>query len=636
MRHTNKYNLVSLNKIAKKLFKSCLCWVFVLLFAANHALAQKNTYLNTETIELPTVEIVSRKNLVEGQAGSKTQAVDTLLTKLYTTGSVADVLQQSGMYVRQYGSEGLATLSWRGTGSSQTAVAWQGFPLNGATLGLTDLSMLPVNLAPVTLIYGPGTIQPISGTIGGTVSMDVAPLSVSAPLSVNLQTEGGSFGLFNTEADVAYKSSRFFVAHRQAHNRFRLPDGSYQNNAAYRYSTAYASYDRQTSTSTLWQTNIWVGHHDREIQPPPNQTNDAGQQTRFVRYTLHRKQAFAKGYLATSLAWFSEQSHYIDEPQVNSLIAANQLMFRADATRQLHKKWTLSGGGLLPFSFAKVPAYQDNKAAQFEPLLYAYLKWQPNQRWLTDATVKLVPNSLPLPSVSSLYRLRQRKKSLLSLRGMAAMGFRVPTLNDRFWQPGGNPDLQPEQAYNIETGVAYRYAHKKVIVEASATLFHLVAQNTIQWLPQGGYWRPVNIKGDTRSQGAEAAISLSQKINSYWQWQANIKLTWNEALYPNSKRVIYAPLQQSSGTLGLNRKNLNLLLSAQYTSLRYTDAENNPTFVLPGFSTTDLQLSYKLRTKKKLSLQPYIGCYNVLNHQYINYKQNMPGRSFRFGVKADF
>ncbi|NJL13466.1 MAG: TonB-dependent receptor plug domain-containing protein [Microscillaceae bacterium] len=50
----------------------------------------------------------------------------------------------SSLYVREYGPQQLSSLSFRGTGSSHTAVLWQGININSPTLGMSDLGTLPV------------------------------------------------------------------------------------------------------------------------------------------------------------------------------------------------------------------------------------------------------------------------------------------------------------------------------------------------------------------------------------------------------------------------------------------------------------------------------------------------------------
>ena len=57
--------------------------------------------------------------------------------------SLDEVLEQSPVYLKNYGQGQLATLSIRGNGASQTQVFWNGFKINSPTLGQTDLSLLP-------------------------------------------------------------------------------------------------------------------------------------------------------------------------------------------------------------------------------------------------------------------------------------------------------------------------------------------------------------------------------------------------------------------------------------------------------------------------------------------------------------
>ena len=55
------------------------------------------------------------------------------------------------------------------------------------------------------------------------------------------------------------------------------------------------------------------------------------------------------------------------------------------------------------------------------------------------------------PLGTEVYVLRNEKNKL-TIRAQVARGYRVPTLNDRYWIPGGNPDVVPEDAIHFEGG----------------------------------------------------------------------------------------------------------------------------------------------------------------------------------------
>ena len=76
-------------------------------------------------------EVVIEQSRLSGYAISKyTLKVDSLTHQLASAGSLADLLRKYGFgHLRAYGPGGLATASFRGTGSSHTAVLWNGINL---------------------------------------------------------------------------------------------------------------------------------------------------------------------------------------------------------------------------------------------------------------------------------------------------------------------------------------------------------------------------------------------------------------------------------------------------------------------------------------------------------------------------
>ena len=65
--------------------------------------------------------------------------------------------------------------------------------------------------------------------------------------------------------------------------------------------------------------------------------------------------------------------------------------------------------------------------------------------------------------------LRLLQGSTLHLKASAGRSFRVPTFNDRFWQPGGKPDLNPERGWTYDLGLRLEHRYG----QAEATVFFM-------------------------------------------------------------------------------------------------------------------------------------------------------------------
>ena len=119
------------------------------------------------------------------------------------------------------------------------------------------------------------------------------------------------------------------------------------------------------------------------------------------------------------------------------------------------------------------------------------------ESFLVDSGSKL------LPSLGAERKWKFSKGSMVSYAKIAC-GFRYPTLNDRFWLPGGNISLKPEQSVSADLG--FKVLYRKINMQIN--FYQTMAQDWILWLPQtGNIWSPENIQKVAIS-GIEYILSL--------------------------------------------------------------------------------------------------------------------------------
>ena len=109
------------------------------------------------------------------------------------------------------------------------------------------------------------------------------------------------------------------------------------------------------------------------------------------------------------------------------------------------------------------------------------------------------------PRVGILLRLPAEVR----LRASAGRSFRAPTFNDLYWPASaytaGNPNLQPETAWNYELGAEKNFQNLAAIKIAG---FYRDVKDLINWAPDANFvWRPSNIS-DAKIWGAEAEFVL--------------------------------------------------------------------------------------------------------------------------------
>jgi iron complex outermembrane receptor protein len=183
------------------------------------------------------------------------------------------------------------------------------------------------------------------------------------------------------------------------------------------------------------------------------------------------------------------------------------------------------------------------------------------------------------PSLGANLRLRDFR-----LKGQAARAFRAPTLNDLYWQPGGNPSLRPERSTAFDAGASWEPAAPAFRPSLEVTVYTHRIREQIVWLPEAsGIWSPRNV-ARVRARGVEASAEAAPRWGPV-RGEARILYTLTDARDrsdPSSaafdRPLRYVPRHQGKTALAvvLTRGGWEVALdvAGRFTSRRYvtTDA----------------------------------------------------------------
>ena len=119
---------------------------------------------------------------------------------------------------------------------------------------------------------------------------------------------------------------------------------------------------------------------------------------------------------------------------------------------------------------------------------------------------------------SIIYNISGRYRAIdeyLTLKASNSYNHRNPTLNDLYWAPGGNPDLQAERGYSWDITAMSEPQFWGIYLLLEATYYHMDIKDWIMWIPKGnGYiWEPVNFS-NVISQGMEANATIRFSTNN--------------------------------------------------------------------------------------------------------------------------
>jgi len=595
---------------------------------------------------LPALEITAPP-LRSAPAGERAERWDSTALLDFGDTHVAALLErESGVFVKSYGLGSLATTSIRGGSAGHTAVLWNGFSLQSPMLGLLDLSLLPAGFADeVRLQPGGGSALWGSGAIGGVLALDNRP-TFGRGFAAELQSTLGSFGWWDQRLRLEYGAKRFSSVtrffHQQGANDFpyRLrPDlpARRQTNAALRQEGILQELYWRPAAGQQLALHLWWQQADREIPPTTTQTrSDASQADALLRAALHWKQSRGRSVLQARAGFFREQIDY-REPRSNLRALTHFHTFIGEAEGQWQgrggRQWHL--GLNQTYTEAHADAYAE-PPRQYRAALFAALR-QPFGGWRAQLSLRQEwVDGAAQPFTPSL-GLEGKVLDWLRLRARLSRNFRLPTLNDLYWRPGGNPELQAERGWSQELGLESEWSEAARRLTLSLTAFNRNIVEWILWTPdaEADYWSAANIAA-VWSRGLEARLDGSW---SRADWRLALRLGYDFVRSTNQQsldqprmeageQLIYVPEHQAFARLLLAWRDWSL--TYRHT---YTGPVRTPTDPLAGYQLGHLQLQWQFQAAHFRGAL-FLRADNLWDAAYrVVERRPMPGRHYRAGLR---
>ena len=621
--------------------------------------------------------------------GSSRTELDSAVLAQYRGSSLAEVLQaRTPLALKYYGPGQLATIALRGTSAQHTAVLWNGLNIMLPTLGQTDFALLPVGASTrVSIQPGPAAALYGSGAVGGAVLLEAAPDWRPGPRG-SVQADAGSFGQLGGNAEVRAASPtvavRVAASYREARNNYSYLVQEARGPVRYTLQNAALRHQWSFSPDLAWRVGrageltaaAWLTDTDREIQ---SGTGISGTQARerdqSRRLTLGYRHLAARGQWSGRVAWFEDVLNYRDGgAPSNSRVRTTQA--QAEHTAAVGARGSLRLGAEAQHFAALVDGYgaalvSENRAAAFALLRYdprPALRLSANLRqaalpaglapltptvgleWdllhqhpaaAPDSVAALVTDN-PVPPIHPFAHLPIHQ---LTAKASAARSYRAPTLNERYWQPGGNPSLRPELGFGYEAGLRHRLGGPRwAMLETELTAFWQEVNDWVQWLPgaRTGIWSPRNLRR-VRSQGLEASTTLRLRRGRYsGSVQVAYHLTDTRKTEgapddpdPVGVQLAFVPRHQAS--FGTDHRWRGWLASSTlvFTSFRYTNASGD--VFLPGTALLGATLGRTLPGPAGTRLLLLGQAHNLLGQAYESYPgRPAPPRSLSGSLRLDF
>lgn len=574
------------------------CYLLALVVSYFSAAAQSADTLSTATI------------LAEGLEYSENRTVvDSTLQGL---SDVAAYLQKDSRFqIRQYAPGSVATLNLGGANSAQSRILWEGIDISSMASGVVDLSLVP--------------------------SVLLSRRAVSSGANAALSTESGMIGGLNLGWNAASKSffSTAFAGNSIGMRSFVVQNGgvfsgvhyrSYikteQSANSYPYSLGNNSFvmsGMEHATLTLlqryqgkvgkvhWNTNIWYTEGNKNSRGSVLTAGSLNHiEDRIVRGLITAQKRDVKATLFYGKEWqsYTDTVSFLDLRDTNTYDQFS-LRLAKDAKN---------------YSSSLVAAYVQGAGTSRNATMTQ----------LNANHLHTFGKNISVAGKMSFWNNKLVGGAQMNWTGKNRLGqhhiaggsfYRLPTINELYWTPGGNPDLNSERSFGAKYSLLKKWNAISLYVSSDQLFF----TNLIQWTPgANGFWSPENIE--------QAYTSTSSLIGSYsnGNWFNEVSFTHQysrviSSVVPGNegKSLLYRPDYNAVYTVTYDAGRFNAQVRTHYLGKRQTLRDNSPLGTIPSELWMDFSLTTKVLTKVRL-LATLHNITGARRNFFLNYP--MPGR----------
>lgn len=567
----------------------------ILFFCFKSSFCQDTTYLgNLGTIvitplrfpesmqELPTnVDVIEKKEILEIQAETAGDAIQRLC----------------GMNIIKEGATGCQiSPRLRGLPSGNVLIMVDGRPINDVSLGVGNLSEIPVEIIErIEILRGPVSSLYGANALGGVINI------ITSCKGDKFSLETGQFGLNSFRLISDLRNSGIFLA------------GSYLKTEGARENSDYNFYN---FFSSFQINNLKVNFGSSEGKsgiPGPT-----------FSPSLFARQKDKKQYLnliyqkpETKIQFYYNNyfQNYINPDYFEDF---NYLTSRAGIDfQQEFKSGLLVGGALNLDDYQRINNFTSTQEID-ENVINQAIFFQEDIFWKNLRIISRLRydyNSIFKGEINPQLSFVYGSKKWWKLSGNISRGYRAPTFNDLFWAeqiyefPGGkmifkgNSYLAPESGWSQDLGLEFLLGKKNLL---KTTLFNNSIYDQIQWMMsfEGNdiICMPQNIS-NALNRGIEIEI-FSQTTESINQ---NLNLTYL------SSNLSFNPLLSLNHKLNINfLNNFSLIFLTKYVSQYWATPEKISASRVPPYAIVDLYFNKKFK-----NFDFSLGVENLGNREYF-------------------
>ncbi|HEX2970599.1 MAG TPA: TonB-dependent receptor [Bacteroidales bacterium] len=609
-------------------------------------LTLRGQWLADDTVKINEVVISGKKSDIV-MPGFKIQSVDTSIIEKYSLGSLAEVISVStSVFVKNYGCGGTATASFRGMGATGTQVTWNGIRIDNPMLGQSDLSILSAGIVNKVNIYtGGASMIQNGGASGGIISLESKP-DWSGRRTLIFNPLAGSFGKYSGMISGEFGTEKLQSVTRAyistAENNFTYLDNVSRAKAFHdirKNNEVKQNYFIQElyskTASGYYSVHFWYQDAHRNL-PSSILSEYAGekQDDKSLRLLLHYEND--KSFFITG-SWIKGELDYRNRlASIDSRNRSDSRIIKTGFKKHLGIWGILDI--LLNEEYNKINTNNyDGKAARNSLDVAFAVKNINDERYNGSLLVRqiLFNRRFLVPDFSAGLKMEPFRSRTINILANLSKNSRIPTMNDLYWNPGGNPALKNEYTLTSELGFGLAKEISLFELQYDVTFFYNSIKDMIQWRPGDlSYWTATNIN-DVHTRGIETSASLSLKKDEF---TVSLKASYSytkaedQAKSLRGTQLMYVPVNLANTFILANYGGLQFSWHTGLTGKRFTTA-NNEDF-LPSYIINDVSLGYRHKTSWGL-FDASFDIDNVFGIDYQNIAYfPLPGRSFSLRLLA--
>lgn len=552
------------------------------------------------------------------------------------------VMESPAVSAGAYGGLGsIASLSLRGSASTDVLYLLDGVPQNSSRDGTFDLNRLPAEVNRIEILRGPGAALYGANAAAGVINFITQQPKRDRPYS-KIRFQQGSSDQKTLEALLTrslYKWVGFELGGSWDKTGGQRPNSDYDGlrysfklkASPSEYFSGWVGWRRYKSENGNPGPLSWPTYYERQR----DQQDDINLWSKYRGWELSASQGISRRRVAADYGTTDDKTTRRRAEISYTRTYLKRFTLLAGVSHQEDRDQSSTSGD---HSLDQTSAFVSQQASlPFGTLAAASLRYDDAESYPSQLSPNIAVGWCPI------------KK--LSLHASYGRSYRAPTLVDLYWpaevyppyygfvyKVSGNPKLKPEESRQVEVGAKW----SQDVLEASAAFFQRRTSDLIDWThiaflpPDTTHNYPDNV-GRAFSRGFEASLTL--RPLEWLKMEASLTHCLSAEDSSGGLVLPYKPLNLASAKLGLGEWRVTGALSVSLSlSLRYSDrqvvrhkSEWSDGLELPSFLLADQTLSVKLRDARL-----YYTIENLGNALYqTRYDYPMPRRSHLFGIAVE-